>query len=394
MELVKNGSSFVVARRDRSSSVLQSSEQSLVDSHSDSDDTFFVPKRNAKTKIALAPSVKNLKKIAVAPSVNMVLISTTSRYTGDEFCDVSLENGTDIRSLGGGRAFGDGVKEVDGNKVRRNLKEFASKFKRQNLAEDDTSAFRFRGEPDGGDRSKEDEGRFLPPFDVHADQEDLVYCSRGSTGRRETQKEDGSYIKDSGPQRTSSFTCGFSNPDFQVTSSSPPFHKWSLAHLTTLADDTGWDDSDTPTSSLVSESSKQSELSKRCRKTSLVDGLLLSIYRHERRPSSVGAESDTLTEHSTTSDTPYCQGHSHRLSFRNQTRSGVTHRKSRLVSKMKLSRMRETGNWRRPPFQQPLESLSTLFQSASQCALDCVGACTFFTSVVRTYGSAQTAASR
>ncbi|KAK4288532.1 hypothetical protein Pmani_038443, partial [Petrolisthes manimaculis] len=65
------------------------------------------------------------------------------------------------------------------------------------------------------------------------------------------------------------------------------------------------------------------------RKTSLVDGLLLSIYRHHRRRrnSSLG-ESDTLTEHSTTSESP--------LHLRTQptpTTARVFLRKFRLLSK-------------------------------------------------------------
>ncbi|ROT69771.1 putative TBC1 domain family member 30 [Penaeus vannamei] len=69
-----------------------------------------------------------------------------------------------------------------------------------------------------------------------------------------------------------------------------------------------------------------------CRRSSMVDDLLLSIYRHNRRSDSI-EESDTLTEHSTTSETPHAAFQLQTKTVRRCSSGGVVHRRSRLVNK-------------------------------------------------------------
>ncbi|KAK7082090.1 hypothetical protein SK128_007346, partial [Halocaridina rubra] len=281
----------------------------------------------------------------------MVLISTTSRYTGDEFCDVSLENVSDNIINGHVEAHTKNVNKGDGCKVKgasririgseRDPEEFAYHLTSNNgLQKRDQSCQGscFRGQDINGQhtRSKPSEKtqmHHLPTFDTHAGSAnsssdfDLDVVLKG--------EKDYSNIEPGrcmcyGETSVNSYNV---KDDQFMSSSSPGFSPLTFHSTSTLTDDTVCEDSDAAT--LTNGIIQRSAIKNRCRKPSLVDGLLISIYRQNRRRSSVGHDSDTLTEHSTTSDTPYyyTRGVNQRPTYSTQSRSGAVHRRSRLLAK-------------------------------------------------------------
>ncbi|MPC27986.1 TBC1 domain family member 30 [Portunus trituberculatus] len=291
------------------------SKTSTVDDQSDSDDTFFVPRPRRLACQGQLPSTSPPR------SNGMVLISTTSRNLGDEFCDVSLENAGDVK----GTAVSYGIKSENSN-VRKNLRQIANKI-RSGSKEHTADAIRPRCPPNPS-RIRGTCGQMidLPPFEAFGGREPDCAC--------------GNVCNERGfPCRT--VCCPEKKPPQQPPhgSASPPSGYSTLSSLMRAADDVTYGDSDTATagsdngthysarrrrvsSSIGSVSTERSEGENKLggeneaeikpgtwrdeeslRKPSLVDGLLLSIYRnHQRYCSSSLGESDTMTEHSTTSE--------------------------------------------------------------------------------------------
>lgn len=203
-----------------------SSCNTLTDNLSDSDDTFFVPRPPRR------PLLTPQTEADDAPS-NMVLISTTSRAWGDEFCDISLENPGDVKS-GSGGGYDHSAGPCGKSKVKENLKHIACKIKpgRKHVYDDLTREL--------GDLSTQVD---LPPFEIYCDHEE------GSLGSRDQRP--GSLRAYSGSCKQ---TCKQNGPQQasvkpqeapHAPPASPPAGYCAFARLMQAADDATYGDSDT-----------------------------------------------------------------------------------------------------------------------------------------------------
>ncbi|XP_071526976.1 uncharacterized protein [Panulirus ornatus] len=291
----------------------------LTDNLSDSDDTFFVPRPLRRARLGSRITDDD-------SSANMVLVTTASRDWGDEFCDVSLENPGDAKS-GSGDCYDQGVGSCGKSIVKENLKHIAYKIK---------PGRKHGNIRDGGDQNVQTE---LPPFEICCGHEQEGPGNKDQkTGYRCTERDytPPGFMKLRGKQ-TLSYQAPMTPQEAPHGSTSPPSGYSSFSRLMQAADDATYGDSDTANGASdnkdnggkwCSSSSSGGSSRQQQRKQSMMDGLLISIYRHQRRCSSVG-ESDTLTEHSTTSDTPLAA-----RSHPSTSSSRVVHRKSRLLNKV------------------------------------------------------------
>lgn len=144
----------------------------LPDVHSDSDETFFVP-RSSRRQVFQSKSCAQAEG-AVAPvtrPLSMVLISTTSRYHADEFCDINLDNNSDFKLAENVTEVSASTTLKDKSRVSENWKHFAKKIKtsknphrkhgKSNLLEARTKCLYGESEEQNG----------LPPFEIRGNQE-------------------------------------------------------------------------------------------------------------------------------------------------------------------------------------------------------------------------------
>ena len=162
----------------------------------------------------------------------MVLISTTSRNWGDEFCDVSLENIGDFKGNGGGNGDKNGS-----NNVRKNLRQIANKIRsssKENREEDSTRPV----SPPDPSRVKHPSSQMmeLPPFEVFVGHEQNCVCGKvcGVPGEF-PYKRTVSCPEDTQPQQP------------PHGAASPPPGYGALSSMMRAADDTTYGDSDTAT---------------------------------------------------------------------------------------------------------------------------------------------------
>ena len=195
-----------------------------VDDQSDSDDTFFVPRPRRPVCQGERSSTSPTR------SSGMVLISTTSRNLGDEFCDVSLENAGDVK----GTAGSNGIKS-DNSNVRKNLRQIANKI-RSGSKEHRVDSIRCRGVPNPSRiRNTGRQMIDLPPFEVFGGHDSNCAC--------------GDVCDERGEIRCRSVSCPEKKPPQQPPhgSASPPAGCGTLSSLMRAADDVTYGDSDTAT---------------------------------------------------------------------------------------------------------------------------------------------------
>ncbi|XP_047486757.1 uncharacterized protein LOC125037573 [Penaeus chinensis] len=291
----------------------------LPDVHSDSDETFFVPRSSRKQlDITVAP---------VTQPVSMVLISTTSRYHADEFCDINLDNGSDFKLTEDVTEVSASTALKDKSRVSENWKHFAKKIKtsknshrkhgKSNLLEARTKSLYGESEEQNG----------LPPFEIRGNQEAQKdqHTYKISSRDKNNQKRQDNLPFENILHEAPLDTTAISNKNELQTQENIASNLGSSplsCHIQSFASGLGYDSNDNIQNSCAAV----------CRRSSMVDDLLLSIYRHNRRSDSI-EESDTLTEHSTTSETPHIASQLQTRTVRRCPSGGVVHRRSRLVNK-------------------------------------------------------------
>lgn len=143
----------------------------LTDVHSDSDETFFVPRSSRRYSSQAGSCVHSAERPVASATqpVSMVLISTTSRYRGDEFCDINLDNGNDIKLADNEVSECSNVK--DKSRVRENLKDFAKKIRTNKNYHGKYGKVSLHETRMNSLYSETKEQNALPPFEIRGDQD-------------------------------------------------------------------------------------------------------------------------------------------------------------------------------------------------------------------------------